>query len=168
MPAKSEKQANLFRIVRGLQTGKIKPSKVSGKARKMARTIKPSSVKHFTRVKEIVDRVLTESEYSLSKIQTVKDSSFSELLRKNVGVPFDTKELLVFQSKQQGFGGFGQVKFNDNGNHTEISTKLASNESNKDFAFKKLVDEKNPSMNIYGCFIQKSYNYCNSIALRKY
>ena len=47
MPAKSEKQARLFRLVRGLQKGDVPSTKVSPQVRKMAKTIKPSSVKHF-------------------------------------------------------------------------------------------------------------------------
>ena len=51
MPAQSEKQARLFRLVRALQKGGIKSKEVSPQVRKMARTIKPSSVKHFTKLK---------------------------------------------------------------------------------------------------------------------
>ena len=40
MPAQSEKQARLFRLVRALQKGGIKPKKVSPQIRKMASTIK--------------------------------------------------------------------------------------------------------------------------------
>ena len=102
MPAKSEKQARLFRLVRALQKGGIKSKEVSPQIRKMARTIKPSSVKDFTKVKEIIQR-LKENEYSLGKIKKVSGISFKKHLSKQVGVPFDLKELQVFQTKQNGF-----------------------------------------------------------------
>ena len=99
MPAKSQKQAKLFRLVRALQKGGIKSKEVSPQVRKMARTIKPSSVKHFTKVKEIIQK-LKESEYSLGKIKKVSGISFKKHLSKQVGVPFDLKELQVFQTKE--------------------------------------------------------------------
>ena len=102
MPAKSEKQARLFRLVRALQKGGIKSKEVSPQVRKMARTIKPSSVKDFTKVKEIIQR-LKENEYSLSKMKKVKGVSLKQHLMKQVGLPFDEKELEIFQNKQNGF-----------------------------------------------------------------
>ena len=48
MPAKTEKQARLFRLVRALQKGGIKSKEVSPQVRKMARTIKPSSCLLYT------------------------------------------------------------------------------------------------------------------------
>ena len=83
MPAKSEKQARLFKLVRALQKGGIKPKEVSPQIRKMASTIKPSSVKHFTKVKEIIRR-LKENEYSLGKIKKVSGISFKKHLSKQV------------------------------------------------------------------------------------
>ena len=113
MPAKSEKQARLFRLVRALQKGGIKSKEVSPQVRKMARTIKPSSVKDFTKVKEIIQK-LKENEYSLSKMKKVKGVSLKQHLMKQVGLPFDEKELEIFQNKQNGFAGFGKTTFKSN------------------------------------------------------
>ena len=96
MPAQSEKQVRLFRLVRGVQKGDVKPSKVSPQVRKMASTIKPSSVKDFTKVKEIIKKLKEDSEtqgaeYTLSKAKEITDKPFDQVLRENVGVPFDEK-----------------------------------------------------------------------------
>lgn len=156
MPAKSEKQAKLFRLVRGLQKGDVSPTKVSPQVRKMAKTIKPSSVKHFTKVKEIINS-LKESEYSLSKFKKVTGKSFNQLLSENVGLPFDKKELLIFQSKQTGFNGFGKTTFLHNSNKNEITAELFSNETTKKFVFKKLIDNEENNVFKYACFIQKTF-----------
>jgi len=68
MPAQSEKQARLFRLVRGVQKGNVKPSKVSPQVRKMALTIKPSSVKDFTKVKEIIKKLKEDSKHKVLNI----------------------------------------------------------------------------------------------------
>lgn len=156
MPTKSEKQAKLFRLIRGVQKGDVSPSKVSQQVRKMAKTIKPTSVKHFTKLKEIL-KTISESEYSLSKFKKVDGKSFNQLLSENSGVPFDKKELLVFQSKQSGFNGFGKTPFLHNKNKNEITAEIFSNESAKKFVFKKLVDKEDNSVNKYACFIQKTF-----------
>lgn len=156
MPAKSEKQARLFRLVRGVQKGDISPKKVSPQVRKMAKTIKPTSVGHFTKIKEIINN-LKEAEYSLSKFKKVEGKSFNQLLSENTGVPFDKQELLVFQTKQTGFSGFGKTPFLHNKNKNEISAEIFSNESSKRFVFKKLVDKEDTTVNKYACFIQKTF-----------
>jgi len=156
MPATSEKQARLFRLVRALQKGKVKSGEVSPQVRKMAKTIKPSSVKHFTKVKEIID-TLKEAEYTLSKFKKVEGQSFNQLLSKNTGLPFDKKELLIFQSKQTGFSGFGKTTFLHNKNKNEIVAEIFSNETTKKFVFKKLVDNEDSSVNKYACFIEKTF-----------
>ena len=156
MPASSEKQARLFRLVRALQKGGIKSKEVSPQVRKMARTIKPSSVKHFTKVKEIVNSI-KESEYSLSKFKKVSNKSFNQLLLENTGIPFDQQELLIFQTKQNGFDGFGKTPFLHNKNKNEITAEIFSNESDKKFVFKKLIDVDDKSVCKYACFIQKTY-----------
>lgn len=156
MPAKSQKQANLFRLVRGVQKGDVSVRKVSPRIRKMAKSIKPTSVKHFTKIKEII-KSLKESEYSLSKFKKVENKSFDNLLSENNGLPFDNKELLVFQSKQSGFTGFGKTPFLHNKNKNEMTAEVFSNDSSKKFVFKKLNDVKDKSVNKYACFIQKSF-----------
>ena len=155
MPAQSEKQARLFRLVRALQKGGIKPKKVSPKIRKMASTIKPSSVKHFTKVKEIIRR-LKENEYSLGKIKKVSGISFKKHLSKQVGLPFDLKELQVFQTKENGFSGFGKTKFKENKSTNEVSTEINSNGTNKKYVFKKLIDN-NDKEHKYACIIQRTF-----------
>ena len=47
MPAKSEAQRRLFGAARGVQKGTTKPSKVSGAARKIARTVPAHKVREF-------------------------------------------------------------------------------------------------------------------------
>ena len=155
MPAKSQKQARLFKLVRALQKGKIKPKKVSPQIRKMASTIKPSSVKHFTKVKEII-RGLKENEYSLGKIKKVSGISFKKHLSKQVGLPFDLKELQVFQTKENGFSGFGKTKFKENKSTNEVSTEINSNGTNKKYVFKKLIDN-NDKEHKYACIIQRTF-----------
>jgi hypothetical protein len=155
MPAKSQKQAKLFRLVRALQKGGIKSKEVSPQVRKMARTIKPSSVKDFTKVKEIIHK-LKENEYSLGKIKKVSGISFKKHLSKQVGVPFDLKELQVFQTKQNGFSGFGKTKFKENKSTNEVSTEVNSNGTNKKYVFKKLVDNED-KQNKYACIIQRTF-----------
>jgi predicted ribonuclease toxin of YeeF-YezG toxin-antitoxin module len=155
MSAYSEKQARLFRLVRALQKGKIKSKEVSPQVRKMARTIKPSSVKHFTKLKEILKQ-LKENEYSLSKIKKVKGVSFKQHLMKQVGIPFDEKELETFQNKQTGFAGFGKTTFKNDKVNNEIYTEVSSNNTNKKFVFKKLIDVDDGTYK-YACFIQRSF-----------
>lgn len=157
MPATSEKQARLFRLVRALQKGKVKSGEVSPQVRKMARTIKPSSVKHFTKLKEIL-KSLTENEYSLRDFDIIKGKSFNQVLKENEGISFDKKELLVFQSKQNGFSGFGKTNFVPNSpQNTQIETEIFSNDSTKKYVFKKLIDQRNDKLIVYACFIQRTY-----------
>lgn len=157
MPASSEKQARLFRLVRALQKGHIKVSKVSPKVRKMARTIKPSSVKDFTKLKEILNQ-LKEGEYSLRDFDIIKGKSFNQVLKENEGISFSKKELLVFQSKQNGFSGFGKTNFIPNSpKNTQLETEIFSNDSTKKYVFKKLIDQKNDKLVVYACFIQRTY-----------
>lgn len=155
MSVYSEKQARLFRLVRSLQTGKIKTKKVSPVIHKMTRTIKPSSVKYFTEAKKIIQK-LKENEYSLGKIKTVKGVSFKQHCAKQMGVTFDKKELQVFQTKANGFSGFGKTKFTNNERTNEVSTEINSNGTNKKYVFKKLIDNEG-KQHKYVCIIQRSY-----------
>ena len=155
MPAKTEKQARLFRLVRALQKGGIKSKEVSPQVRKMARTIKPSSVKDFTKVKEIIHK-LNEAEYSLSKIKKVSGVSLKKHLDKQQGLPFDLKEISVFHTKQNGFSGFGKTTFKQNKSTNEITTEINSNGTNKKYVFKKLIDN-NDKQHKYACIIQRTF-----------
>ena len=156
MSVYSEKQARLFRLVRSLQTGGIKTKEVSPVIRKMTRTIKPSSVKYFTEAKKIIQK-LKEHEYSLGKIKTVKGVSFKQHCAKQMGVSFDKKELEVFQTKSNGFSGFGKTKFTNNESTNEVSTEINSNGTNKKYVFKKLIDNEG-KQHKYVCIIQRSYH----------
>lgn len=128
---------------------------MSPQVRKMSRTISPTSVKHFTKLKEILKQI-KENEYSLSKVKTIKNVSFKQHLLKQVGLPFDEKELETFQNKQNGFAGFGKTSFKNNKDTNEVYTEISSNNTNKKFVFKKLVD-KNDGTYKYACFIQRSF-----------
>ena len=143
------------KLVRSLQTGGIKTKEVSPVIRKMTRTIKPSSVKYFTEAKKIIQK-LKEHEYSLGKIKTVKGVSFKQHCAKQMGVSFDKKELEVFQTKSNGFSGFGKTKFTNNESTNEVSTEINSNGTNKKYVFKKLIDNEG-KQHKYVCIIQRSY-----------
>jgi len=152
MPASSEKQAKLFRLVRAVQKGKVSPKKVSKNVRQMAKSISPTTVKDFTKLNED-----GEGEYTLSKFKQIKDKSFNDLLNENLGIPFDKQELIVFQSKQDNFAGFGRTSFLLNKNKNEIVAELFSNGTTKKFVFKKLIDNKDKNVNKYSLFIQITY-----------
>jgi len=152
MPASSEKQAKLFRLVRAVQKGKVSPKKVSKNVRQMAKSISPKTVKDFTKLNED-----GEGEYTLSKFKQIKDKSFNDLLNENLGIPFDKQELIVFQSKQDNFSGFGKTSFLLNKNKNEIVAELFSNGTTKKFVFKKLIDNKDKNVNKYSLFIQITY-----------
>lgn len=153
MPAQSEKQARYFRLVRAVQKGEVPPSKVSKKLRQTAKSISAKAARDFTKVKEIVNKYINESEYSSSKMKEVPDKTLDDVLRENSGVKFDKKELLTFQNKQSGFGGFGKANFIHKKSTNEISANITSNESNKTYVFKKLVNNQNEGLYNYGCFI---------------
>lgn len=156
MSSKNERELRLFRLVKSLKTGKRPFNKVSKSVRNIVRTISPKIDSDFTKVSKIVMN-LKESEYSLSKFKKISGTSFSDLLRKNVGVPFDQKEILIFQSNQSGFGGFGKINFIFNKQYNQISTKLFSNSTTKKFVFKKLIDGDDKNVMVYGCFIKITY-----------
>ena len=156
MPAQSEKQAKYFRLVRAVQKGEVPANKVSKQLRKTAKSISPKAAKDFTKVKEIVNKYINEAEYTSAKMKEVPDKTLDDVLRENSGVKFDNDELLTFQNKQSGFGGFGKVNFVHKKSTNEISATVTSNESNKIYVFKKLVNNQNPGLYNYGCFIEIS------------
>lgn len=147
MPAQSEKQARFFRLVRGVQKGDVPKSKVSSKVVKVAKSMTPKSVKDFTKVSE-------SAEYSLSKMREVNDKTLEQLLFENSGVPFDKKELLTFQNKQSGFGGFGKINFVYKKSTNELSGEIFSNNTTKTYVFKKLSNNDNKGLFNYACFIE--------------
>lgn len=114
------------------------------------------SLRKYYAALAIVDKrkdELTEAEFSSAKMQEVPDKSLDDVLRENSGVKFDKKELLTFQNKQNGFGGFGKANFVHKKSTNEISANITSNESNKNYVFKKLVNNQNPGLYNYACFI---------------
>jgi hypothetical protein len=152
MPAKSEKQARYFRLVRAVQKGDVPAKDVSKDLRKTAKSMSPKAVKDFTKLKELLKN-LSESEFSSAKMQEVPNKTLDDVLRENSGVKFNKEELLTFQNKQNGFGGFGKANFVHKKSTNEIKANITSNESNKDYVFKKLVNNQNPGLYNYGCFI---------------
>jgi len=117
------------------------------------------SLRKYYAALAIVDKrknEINESEFSSSKMQEVPGKSLDDVLRENSGVKFDKDELLTFQNKQNGFGGFGKANFVHKKSTNEISANINSNESNKTYVFKKLVNNQNPGLYNYGCFISIS------------
>jgi len=159
MPSKSKKQQRLFGLVRALQKNKIPSDKVSGVVKNLANKMSKKSVKDFasTSHKNLPSKV-NEAEYSLSKLQQINGKSFDQVLKENVGVDFDSKEILVFQSKQTGFAGFGKVKFVFNRPRKEISTEVFGSEVSKKYVFKKLIDNDTKTMNNYVVFIKATFS----------
>jgi predicted ribonuclease toxin of YeeF-YezG toxin-antitoxin module len=92
----------------------------------------------------------------LSKIKKVTGGSFKQHVMKQVGTPFDKKELETFQNKQTGFSGFGKTIFKNDKVNNEIYTEISSNNTNKKFVFKKLIDVDD-STHKYACFIHRSF-----------
>ena len=76
MPAVSKAQQKFMGIVHGLQKGTVKPSKVSGKVKKVAKSMKKKSAKDFasTKHKGLPKKVKSESvnEVSFSSVPTKK------------------------------------------------------------------------------------------------
>lgn len=154
MPAKSEKQARYFRLVRAVQKGDVPAKDVSQNLRKTAKSMSPKAVKDFTKLKELLKN-LGESEYSTSKMKEVEPGkTFDQVLGENSGLKFDKDELLAFQNKQNGFGGFGKVNFVHKKSSNEISAEVNSNETNKIYVFKKLSNNKHDGMKNYACFVE--------------
>lgn len=154
MPAKSEKQARYFRLVRAVQKGAVPAKDVSPNLRQTAKSMSPKAVKDFTKLKELLKN-LKEAEYSTSKMKEVEPGkTFDQVLAENSGLPFDKDELLAFQNKQNGFGGFGKVNFVHKKSTNEISAEVNSNETNKIYVFKKLANNKHEGMKNYACFVE--------------
>lgn len=111
----------------------------------------------FAKVKEIIHCLregIDSAEYSNSKMREIEGKTFDQLLNENVGVKFDKSELLSFQEKQTGFGGFGKVNFAHKPKRNEIVAEVNSNESNKIYVFKKLANNQNNGMYNYACFVE--------------
>lgn len=166
MPAKSKKQARLFRLVKGVQSGDISPSKVSDTVKKLAKSMTKKSVGDYaktkekrlpTNIKEIVERILNEAEYSLKRIKTITGRNYEDVLNSEKGVPFDKEEILTFQEKEKGFGGFGETKFIVNNKTKDVEAEMSSNGTNKEYAFKNLVNQNDKTKHNYACIVQISY-----------
>ena len=166
MPAKSKKQARLFRLVKGVQSGNISPKKVSSTVKKLAKSMTKKSVGDYaktkekglpTKLKEIVERVLNEAEYSLKRIKTITGRSYEDVLKSEKGIKFDENEMRTFQEKEKGFGGFGETKFIVNNQTNDVEAEMSSNGTNKEYAFKNLVNQNDKTKNNYACVVQISY-----------
>lgn len=178
MPAKSKKQQKFFGIVRALQKGKKVPN-ASKKAKKVAKTISKKSAKDFasTKTKKLpekkknvnesylhelvsnaIDQFILEAEYKFSKIKQINlddKKTFRDVVDENKGVKFGISELLIFQEKQNNFGGSGKVSFIMNLNKNEVITKLTVNNVTKKYIFKKLPNVEFKGKFNYAVFIQK-------------
>lgn len=138
MLARSDKQPRYFQFERMIKKGDVSPN-------------------DYIKIREIVQRLREEessAEYSISKMREVEGKTFDQLLNENTGVRFNKQELLAFQSKQKGFGGFGKVNFTHKQDRNEIAAEISSNESNKTYVFKKLANNESKGMFNYACFIE--------------
>lgn len=98
MPAKSEKQARFFRLVKGVQSGKVSPSKVSKDVRKAARSMSKNSVDDFTKLKEYIKNCITEMICEIENpiVKNVEAiDNFDDFIEKpeNQGINFNQNEL---------------------------------------------------------------------------
>ena len=98
MPAKSEKQARFFRLVKGVQSGNVSKSKVSKKVRDAAKSMSKKSVNDFTKLKEYIKGCITEiiCEMDNPVVKNVESAdNFDEFVEKpeNQGVNFTDDEL---------------------------------------------------------------------------
>ena len=121
MPAVSKAQQKFMGMVHGLQKGTVKPSKVSGKVKKVAKSMKKKSAKDFasTKHKGLPKKVKSESvnEVSFSSVPTKKlvkqyKQMADEKLSGSAALTFRmiAKELIKRKAKlesdvKEGFGG---------------------------------------------------------------
>jgi hypothetical protein len=75
MPAKSRKQQRLMGIVHALQTGHMKKSNASPKAREMAKSMSKKDVKDFakTKHKDLPKKVKKEMVFNSNKFNIVSE-----------------------------------------------------------------------------------------------
>jgi len=108
MPAKSEKQKRFFQMIRGLQTGKISPSKVSAKMKKAAKSISAKDAHDFATgkiqkeekkkvlkiLKEIAEPMyLNEEQTNPIAKNFIQKDIFDDYIRKFKGNIFSSMEL---------------------------------------------------------------------------
>jgi len=98
MPAKSEKQARFFRLVKGVQSGNVSPSKVSKNVKNVANTMSKKSVNDFTKLKEYIKKQVSEiiCEIDNPVVKNVEAvDNFDEFVSRpeNQGVNFTDDEL---------------------------------------------------------------------------
>ena len=121
MPAVSKAQQKFMGMVHGLQKGTVKPSKVSGKVKKVAKSMKKKSAKDFasTKHKGLPKKVKSEAvnEVSFSSVPTKKlvkqyKQMADEKLSGSAALTFRmiAKELIKRKAKlesdvKEGFGG---------------------------------------------------------------
>jgi len=108
MPAHSEQQKKFFGLVRGVQSGKVHPSKVSADVRKVARSISSKDAGDFAssiaelKIKKAVLSVLKElhEPMYLNELETNpvaktfnQTGEFEEYIKKFQGLPISPKEM---------------------------------------------------------------------------
>lgn len=108
MPSSSERQRRFFGLVRGVQSGKVKPSSVSAGVRKVARSISAKDAGDFAssvaemRVKKAVLSILKEiqepmylNEVEINPIAKTfnQTAKFEEYIKKFQGLPISPKEM---------------------------------------------------------------------------
>lgn len=82
MPAVSQNQANLMRLVRGIQSGDVPKSKVSAKAKELANTMDPEDVKDFAKTpdKGLPVKVTKESAKAVVEMLRNECKTFKEFV----------------------------------------------------------------------------------------
>jgi hypothetical protein len=108
MPAKSEKQRRFFGLVRGVQSGKVHPSKVGPEVRKVAHGISTKDAEDFAssiaelKVKKAVLAVLKElhepmylNEIEVNPVAKTfnQTGKYEEYVKKFQGMPISPKEM---------------------------------------------------------------------------
>ena len=81
MPAVSQRQANLMRLVRGVQKGDVPKSKVSGKAKELANRMDPEDVRDFAKTPD--EGLPVKKEAVKSVVEAMRDTceSFNQFVK---------------------------------------------------------------------------------------
>jgi hypothetical protein len=169
MPPKSKKKQKISGIIRKIQKNNelynahktvkcVKYKITEQNVNDYIRTYSKGKSTIINLIHEAVNEMLTESDYKFSKIKEIPlddKKGFKEILAENKGVKFGISELLIFQERQNEFGGSGKVTFVLNLNKNEILTKLTINNITKKYVFKKLPNVEYKGNFNYAVFIQK-------------
>lgn len=145
MPAKSKNQARLFRLVKKVKSGLIKPEDVSPTIRKLAKKMSSRSIDHFAKtddsklpykvkevIKEIVSKVLCEMQDPVIRNVVTKDD-FSEYIEKSENQSdskFTKEELSIIKS-------LDVQPYEENESEIKYSATEPTNNKNKEFIVRK-------------------------------